>query len=138
MIIPKGAGGKCKMESINSRIPKKSKQVGFSNKHCALCKKHGRPHKLHSTHDCRKYNPDGTPIKRNGGAGSARRNRHSDKNRNQREHKGANNAQMICKEVKKAFCKQSQKHRKIARTTQKVTAIPTTVCEAVGWIVRGN
>ena len=35
----KGAEGKCKMESIDSRIPKKSKQVGFSDKHCALCKK---------------------------------------------------------------------------------------------------
>jgi hypothetical protein len=42
---PKGAEGKCKMESINSSIPKKSKQVGFSNRHCDLCKKHGGPHK---------------------------------------------------------------------------------------------
>ena len=65
-IKPKGAEGKRKMESIDSRIPKKSKQVGFSNKHCALCKKHGGPHKSHNTRDCRKYNPDGTPIKGNG------------------------------------------------------------------------
>jgi len=38
MIKPKGAKGKHRMESINSHIPKKSKQVGFSNKQCALCK----------------------------------------------------------------------------------------------------
>ena len=38
---PKGAEGKCKMESINSRIPKKHKKVGWTNKHCVLCKKHG-------------------------------------------------------------------------------------------------
>ena len=38
-IKPKGAEGKRKMESIDSRIPKKSKQVGFSDKHCTLCKK---------------------------------------------------------------------------------------------------
>ena len=89
MIKPKGAEGKSKMESINSRIPQKSKQVGFSNKHCALYKKHGGPHKLHNTRDCRKYNSEGTPIKKNGGAGSARRNGHADKNRsNQREREG--------------------------------------------------
>jgi len=76
MIKPKAAEGKCRMESIESRIPKKSKQVGFSDNQFALCKKHGRPHNLHNTCDCRKYNPNGTPIKRNGGAGSARRNGH--------------------------------------------------------------
>jgi hypothetical protein len=44
-IKPKGAEGKRKMEYINSCIPKKSKQVVFSDKHCTLCKKHGGPHK---------------------------------------------------------------------------------------------
>jgi hypothetical protein len=44
VIKSKGAEGKCKMESIDSRICKKSKQVGFSDRQCALCKKHGRPH----------------------------------------------------------------------------------------------
>jgi len=73
VIKPKGAEGKCRMESIDSRIPQKSKQVGFSDKQCALCKKHGGQHKSHNTRDCRKYKPDGTPIKRNGGAGSAQR-----------------------------------------------------------------
>jgi hypothetical protein len=66
MITPKGAEGKQKMESIDSRIPKKSKQVGFSDKHCAPCKKHGGPHKWHNTCDCCKYNSDGTTIQRNG------------------------------------------------------------------------
>jgi len=54
MIKPKGADGKCRMESIDSRIPKKSKQVGFSDNQCALCKKHGGPHKLLNTRDCHK------------------------------------------------------------------------------------
>ena len=71
VITSKGAEAKCKMESINSRISKKSKQVGFSDKQCALCKKHGGLYKSHNTRDCHKFNPDGTPIKRNGGACSA-------------------------------------------------------------------
>ena len=45
------------MESIDSRIPKESKQVGFSDKQCALCKKHGGPYKSHNTRDCCKFNP---------------------------------------------------------------------------------
>ena len=69
--------------------------------------------KLHNTRDCRKYNSDGTPTKRNGGAGSAGRNGHADKNRSaMREREEANYAQIICKEVKKAFHKQSQKRKK--------------------------
>ena len=39
MIKPKGSEGKCKMESINARIPQKPNQVGLSDKQCALCKK---------------------------------------------------------------------------------------------------
>ena len=113
MIKPKGAEGKHKMESIDSCVHKKSKTVGYSDKHCALCKKHGGSHKSHNTCDCRKYNLEGTPMKRNGGAGSARRNGHTDKNcSNPREHEGANYAQMIHKEVKKAFRKQSHKCKK--------------------------
>jgi hypothetical protein len=112
-IKPKGAEGKRKMEFIDSRIPKKAKQVGFSEKHCTLCKKHGGLHKSHITRDCRKYNADGTPTKRNGGAGSARKNRQYDKNHsNTRDREGANYAQIIRKEVKKAFGKQSHKRKK--------------------------
>jgi len=98
------------MESFVSHIPQKSKQVGFSNKYCALCKKHGGPHKSHNTHDCCKYNSDGTPIKRNGGAGSARKNGHAGSS--QREHEGVNYAQLDQKEVKKAFRKHSSKLKK--------------------------
>eukprot|EP00804_Cyclotella_cryptica_P008289 CCRYP_016489-RA/>CCRYP_016489-RA protein AED:0.39 eAED:1.00 QI:0/0/0/1/1/1/2/0/392 len=65
----KGADTKRKMESMDSRIPKKPKKVGWTEKHCVLCKKHGGPRKSHNTHDCRHYNKDGTPIKKNGGAG---------------------------------------------------------------------
>ena len=109
----KGAESKHKMESIYSCMPKKSKQVGFSHKHCVLCKKHDRPHKLHNTRDCRKYNSNGTPIKLNGGTGSTQRNGHTDKHHSKtRELKGANYAQIIYKEVKKAYRKQSHKHKK--------------------------
>ena len=102
-------------------------------------KKHGGPHKSNNTHDCCKYNPDGTPIKRNGGTGSAQKNGHDDKNHsNQREHAGAKYAQIICREVKKAFRKHSSKHKNVTRTTQKVTANLATVCEAVGPIAQGN
>ena len=38
---PKGAEGKRNAESIHSLIPKKPKKVGWTNKHCVLCKKHG-------------------------------------------------------------------------------------------------
>ena len=66
MIKPKGAEGICRMESIDSRIPKKFKQEGFSDKQCTLCQKHGRSHKSHNTRDCRKYNADGTPTRKMG------------------------------------------------------------------------
>ena len=36
--------GKCKTESIDSQVPKRQKAVTFSDKYCALCKKHGGPH----------------------------------------------------------------------------------------------
>ena len=69
--------------------------------------------KMHNTCDCRKYDPYGTPIKRNGGTGSTQMNGQDDKNRsNQREREGANYAQMIHKEVKKAFRKQFHKRKK--------------------------
>ena len=58
----KGAEEKRKMESMDSHIPKKPKKVGWTEKHCMLCKKHGGPHKSHNTHDCCCFNKDGTPI----------------------------------------------------------------------------
>jgi hypothetical protein len=79
-IKPKGTEGKRKMELLDSHIPKKSK-VGFSDKHCALCKKHGGPYKLHSTRDCRKYKSDVTPNKRNGCAGTTRKNGPTERHR---------------------------------------------------------
>ena len=112
-IKSKEAAGKCKMESMDSCIPKKPKQVGFSDKQCTLCKKHGGPYKLHNTHDCRRVNPDNTPIKRNGGVGSAQKNGQADKHHSkERECKGTNFVQIIHKEVQKAFCKQSNKCKK--------------------------
>ena len=109
----KGAGEKRKMESMDSRIPKKQKVVTFSDKYCTLCKKHGGPHKTHNTRDCRRFNSDGTPTKRNGGAGNTQKSGHSGKQRSHdKKREGANFAQIIRKEVKKAFRKQSSKHKK--------------------------
>ena len=97
------------------------------------------PWKSHKTHDCFKFNPDSTPIKRNGGTGSAQRNGHTDRNcSNQRECKGANFAQIICKEVKKAFHKQSHKCKKCHANDSEKDIDPTTVHEAMGWIAQGN
>ena len=66
----KEAGEKCKMDSIDSQIPKKQKLVTFSKKYCTLCKKNRGPHKSHNTCNCRCFNSDGTPTKRNGGTGN--------------------------------------------------------------------
>ena len=58
------------MEAMDSQIPKKQKAVMFSDKYCALCKKLGGLHKMHNTCECCHFNPDGTPTKKNGGAGN--------------------------------------------------------------------
>eukprot|EP00804_Cyclotella_cryptica_P008271 CCRYP_020401-RA/>CCRYP_020401-RA protein AED:0.42 eAED:1.00 QI:0/0/0/1/1/1/2/0/278 len=100
----KGADTKQKMESMDSRIPKKPKKVGWTEKHCVLCKKHGGPHKSHNTRDCRRYNKDGTPIKKNGGAGKP--------SSKERKPEGANFAQIVRAELKKALRKKSSKRRK--------------------------
>ncbi len=52
----KGEKGK-KRPGTNSmaRVPKK---VCFK-KHCNLCKKHGEPHTMHNTRDCRRFEKDG-------------------------------------------------------------------------------
>eukprot|EP00804_Cyclotella_cryptica_P007806 CCRYP_001402-RA/>CCRYP_001402-RA protein AED:0.46 eAED:0.46 QI:0/-1/0/1/-1/1/1/0/120 len=100
----KGADQKRKMESMDSRIPKKPKKVGWTEKHYVLCKKHGGLHKSHNTHDCRRYNKDGTPIKKHGGAGKP----HS----KDRKPEGANFAQIVRAELKKALRKKSSKGTK--------------------------
>eukprot|EP00804_Cyclotella_cryptica_P022218 CCRYP_017950-RA/>CCRYP_017950-RA protein AED:0.35 eAED:0.85 QI:0/0/0/1/0/0.5/2/139/459 len=94
----KGADTKRKMESMDSRIPKKPKKVGWTKKHCVLCKKHGGLHKSHNTRDCRRYNKDGTPIKKNGVQVSPA------------QKKG--NQKIVRAELKKALCKKSSKRRK--------------------------
>eukprot|EP00804_Cyclotella_cryptica_P003036 CCRYP_006032-RA/>CCRYP_006032-RA protein AED:0.40 eAED:0.83 QI:0/0/0/1/1/1/3/0/432 len=100
----KGADTKWKMESMDSRIPKKPKKVGWTEKHCVLCKKHGGLHKSHNTRDCRRYNKDGTPIKKNGGAGKP--------SSKERKPEGANFAQIVRAELKKALRKKSSKRKK--------------------------
>ena len=109
----KGAGERRKIEPIDSQIPKRQKSFTFSKKYCALCKKHGGPHKSHNTCDCHHFKSKSTPIKRNGGAGNAIKSGHADKHRSKEStHKGANFAQIIRKEVRKAFCQQSHKRKK--------------------------
>ena len=54
----KGTDGKRKMKSVDSHIPKKPKKVGWTEKHSALGKKNGGPHKSHNTRDCCRFNKD--------------------------------------------------------------------------------
>eukprot|EP00804_Cyclotella_cryptica_P002418 CCRYP_004105-RA/>CCRYP_004105-RA protein AED:0.47 eAED:0.47 QI:0/-1/0/1/-1/1/1/0/125 len=117
------------MESMDSRIPKKPKKVGWTEKHCVLCKKHGGPHKSHNTRDCRRYNKDGTPIKKNGGAG---------KPGLKKENRRALTAQIVRAELKKALRKSLVSARNVALMTRKVTATPATVREGAGRIALGN
>eukprot|EP00804_Cyclotella_cryptica_P005204 CCRYP_014246-RA/>CCRYP_014246-RA protein AED:0.30 eAED:0.80 QI:0/0/0/1/1/1/3/0/373 len=100
----KGDDQKRKMESMDSRIPKKPKKVGWTDKHCVLCKKHGGTHKSHNTHDCRRHNKNGTPIKKNGGTGKP----HS----KERKPEGANVAQIVRAELKKTLRMKSSKRKK--------------------------
>eukprot|EP00804_Cyclotella_cryptica_P029393 CCRYP_013328-RA/>CCRYP_013328-RA protein AED:0.29 eAED:0.29 QI:0/-1/0/1/-1/1/1/0/108 len=92
------------MESMDSCIAKKPKKVGWTDKHCVLCKKHGGVHKSHNTRDCLRYNKDGTLIKKNGGAGKP----HS----KERKPEGANFTQIVRAELKKALRKKSSKRKK--------------------------
>jgi hypothetical protein len=92
------------MESKDSRIPKKPKKVGWTEKHCMVCKKHGGAHKMHNTHDCRRYNKDGTPSKKNGSAGKP----HS----KERKPEGVNFAQIVRTELRKALHKKSSKRKR--------------------------
>eukprot|EP00804_Cyclotella_cryptica_P030752 CCRYP_009167-RA/>CCRYP_009167-RA protein AED:0.38 eAED:0.69 QI:0/0/0/1/1/1/2/0/136 len=128
MTKAKGADQKQKMESMDSRIPKKPKKVGWTDKHCMRCKKHGGPHKSHNTHDCRRYNKDGTPIKKNGVQTHSK----------ERKPEGVNFAQIVGAELKKALRKKSSKRKKHAPTTRKVTAIPMKASEDAGRIALGN
>eukprot|EP00804_Cyclotella_cryptica_P022246 CCRYP_017937-RA/>CCRYP_017937-RA protein AED:0.57 eAED:1.00 QI:0/0/0/1/1/1/2/0/259 len=100
----KGVDQKCKMESMDSRIPKKPKKVGWTKKHCVLCKKHGGRRKSHDMCDCHRYNKDNTPIKKNGGAVKP----HS----KERKLEGVNFAQILRAELKKALHKKSSKRKK--------------------------
>eukprot|EP00804_Cyclotella_cryptica_P005117 CCRYP_011552-RA/>CCRYP_011552-RA protein AED:0.22 eAED:0.22 QI:0/-1/0/1/-1/1/1/139/120 len=104
MTKAKGAGQKCKMESMDSRIPKKPKKGGWTEKHCLLCKKHGGLHRSHNMCECRHYNKDGTPIKKNGCAGKP----HS----KERKPEGANFTQIVWAELKKALRKKSSKRKR--------------------------
>ncbi len=100
----KGAEQKQKTVSEDSRIPKKPKKAGWTEKHWMLCKKHGDTHKTHNTRDCRCYNKDGTPIKKNGGTGKS----HS----KERKPEGVNFAQIFRTELRKALRKKSSKHKR--------------------------
>ena len=104
MTKTKGAEQKCKMESEDSRIPKKPKNVGWTEKHCVLCKKHWGGHKMYNTRDCRRYNKDGTPIKKNGSAGKPYSK--------ERKPEGVNFAQIFRTELRKALRKKSSKHKR--------------------------
>jgi len=100
----KEADGKHMVESMDSSIPKKPKKVGWTKKHCVLCKKNDRLHKSHNTHDCCCFNKDSNPIKKNGGAGKP--------TSKVKRHKGATFVQIFHTELKEAFHKHLHKHKK--------------------------
>ena len=126
----KGPEGKRKMELMDSHIPKKPKKVTWSEKHCVLCKKHGGPHKSHNTCACHRFNKDGTPIKKNGGAGKP--------HFKERKEEGINFAQIIKMEVKKVLCKKAQEQKHATSTIRKAMTTPTQVLEVAGQIAMGN
>jgi hypothetical protein len=124
----KGAEPKRKMESMDSHVPKKAKKEGWVEKHCVLCKKHGGAHKSHNTRDCRHYNKDGTPIKKNWGAGKP----------HLKKAEAANFAQIIRAELKKHYARRQVNVRNVAKTIQIVIRTPTTVHEGAGGVALGN
>ena len=92
------------MESSDSRIPKKAKKVGWSDKHCALCEKHGDHTGVMIPMTVDVFNKAGTPIKKNGGG-----------SRLQHKEKGcewASFAQTACTECREVHFMQSCKHNK--------------------------
>ena len=113
VIKSKGAEGKHRMESIDSRIPKKFKQIGFSDKQCALCKKYGGPYNHTTLVIVTSLIP---MVLLSKGMGAQEVHEEMDmliKTVQIRANtKGANFAQIFCKEVKKAFRKQSHKCKK--------------------------
>jgi hypothetical protein len=100
----KGAEQKRKMESEDSRIPKKPKKVGWTEKHCVLCKKHGGAHTTHNTRECRRYNKDGTLVKKLGSTTKP----HS----KERKSEGVNFAQIVRTELRKALRKKSSRRKR--------------------------
>jgi len=92
------------MESEDSHIPKKPKKVGWTKKHCMLCKKLRGAYKTHNTRDCRCYKKDGTSIKKNGIAGKPPSK--------ERKPEGINLAQIFRTELRKAPHKKSSKRKR--------------------------
>ncbi len=78
--------------------------MGWTDKHCVLCKKHGGPFKSHNTRDCRRFNKDGTLIKNHGGASRPQPNKKGPE--------GANFVQLMHTEIKKTLFKHSCKDKK--------------------------
>ena len=93
-------------------------------------KKEWDAQKTNNTHDCCRYNTEGTPIKKNGSAGKS----HS----KERKPEGVNFAQIFRTELRKALRKNLAGARDIAAKTRKVTATPTIVREGSGRIALGN
>ena len=69
-----------------------------------LCKKHGGAHKTHNTRECRRYNKDGTLIKKIGSTAKP----HS----KERKSEGVNFAQIVRTELRKALRKKSSRRKR--------------------------
>ena len=126
----KGAEGKCKRESIDSRIPKKPKKVGWTDKHCVLWKTHGGLFKSHNTRECHCFNKDGTLIRNRGGESRPQPIKKGSE--------GGNFVQLMQTEIKKAIRNICTRTRNAMHKNWTVIAAPMTVPEGAGQVALGN
>ena len=113
------------MELIDSCILEKPKKLGWTDKLCVHCKKHGGPFKSHNMCNCHCINKDSTLTKGHGGTG---------RHQMERKCKGMNFAQIVHMEHRKHYANVHEKLQNVAVITQIVIATSTNVPEGVGWI----
>ena len=126
------------MESLDSHIPKKPK-VGFRDKHCALCKKHGG--RTNRTPAVTVASTTPTVLLTKGmGAQVPRVETDQQIGTLQiiKNAKGQILLRYFASKLRKLSAKSLTSARNVTHRTGKVTAIPTTVREDAGRIAQGN
>ena len=114
---------------IDSGIPTKPKKVGWTNKHCVLCKKHERPFKSHNMCNCCCFNKNGTLIKNHGGASRPQPTKKGPV--------GMNFMQWMRTKIKKALCKHMHKDKKCCMCEVDSDSQTNEVPEGMGWVALG-